>query len=166
VTPSNNLWRSFGFAGQGLWATLITQRNFRIHVAAATLVGVLGFLMRISGIMWLILILTSVLVLALELVNSAIEAVVDLVSPDYHPLAKVAKDAAAGAVLVAAAGALGIGILVFGPRLSRLGTDFMLRWSQDAGLLVIVLLAAAVLWGLVLALPFWVAHRRRIKPLR
>jgi diacylglycerol kinase len=87
----------------------------RIHVAIAVVVIGASVALRPSRTAEVAIVLAVALVLGLELVNTAIEALVDLVSPEHHPLARAAKDAAAGAVLVGAAGALVVGVLVFWP---------------------------------------------------
>jgi diacylglycerol kinase (ATP) len=93
-----------------------TQANARIHLAATVVVVAAGFLCRLSGGEWMAIVAAIGLVWTTEGLNTAIEAVVDLVSPEYHPLAGRAKDIAAGAVLLAAIAAAIIGVLVFGPR--------------------------------------------------
>lgn len=108
---------SFAAAFQGLVWALRTQQNLRIHAAAAILVTILGFLLQIPLISAAVLALTMAFVISLELANTAIEAVVDLLSPEYHPLAGRAKDVAAAAVLVASMGAVAVGSLILGPRL-------------------------------------------------
>jgi diacylglycerol kinase len=90
----------------------LTQPTFRIQGAAAVLVVAGGVLLRLPPAAWAVLVLAIGLVLFAELLNTAIEAVVDLVSPDYHPLAKQAKDVAAAAVLVAAVTAVAAGAAV------------------------------------------------------
>lgn len=94
-----------------------TQPNARFHLVAAVVVTAAGFLLEISRLEWLAVVLCMALVLALEAVNTALEYLTDLVSPEYHPLAGKAKDAAAGAVLVAAIGAAVVGGVVFLPKL-------------------------------------------------
>ena len=110
------LARSIGYAFRGIGILLRTQANARIHAAATVLVMAAGFWFRISRGEWGAVIAAIGLVWTAEGVNTAIEAVVDLVSPDSHPLAGRAKDVAAGAVLCAAIAALVIGVLIFGPR--------------------------------------------------
>lgn len=114
---SRNRWHSFTCAVDGAVHTLRTERNTRIELAAAAVVAVAGLWLRIQAAEWALLALTVGVVLALEAVNSAIEAVVDLVSPDYHELARIAKDCAAGAMLFAVLGSLGVALAIFGPRL-------------------------------------------------
>jgi diacylglycerol kinase len=117
------------FVGRGLslaaaWAgiryTLRTQPNVWIELAAVAVVIAAGIWLRISGVEWALLILTFGVILALEAVNTAIETVVDLASPHYHPLAKIAKDTAAGALLIAVFSSVGVAAFIFGPRLYQL----------------------------------------------
>lgn len=108
---------SFGYAFRGVWAALRTEVHLRFHALATVVVLGFGFYFSISRLEWALVALAVGLVWSLELVNTAVEAVVNLVSPDYHPLAGRAKDVAAGAVLVGAVVALAVGLLVFGPRI-------------------------------------------------
>lgn len=101
----------------GALFTLRTQANAWIELAALSVVVIAGIWLRVSPVEWAILSLVAGMVLALEAVNTAIEAVVDLVSPDYHPQAKIAKDAAAGAMIFAVLASIGVGLAIFGPRL-------------------------------------------------
>ncbi len=107
-------WRSAGFAWAGIRHVYRSQANFRIEVWAGVLAlgAAWGLRAPLAPIA-----LACALVLSLELVNTALEAAVDLSSPGPHPLAKVAKDAAAGAVLLASIGALVVGAAVLGPPL-------------------------------------------------
>ncbi|MGM1020927.1 MAG: diacylglycerol kinase family protein [Bacillota bacterium] len=107
-------WRmTFRYAAEGVMYALRTQVNMRIHVVVALLVIVAGLTLRISRLDWLFVCVAIAIVIAAELFNTAVEAAVDLISPDIHPLAKAAKDTAAGAVLLAAVFAVIIGIFVF-----------------------------------------------------
>ena len=109
--------RSFRFAFAGLWFLLRTQRNARIHVLLGTLACVLGAWLRISRVEWAVIVFTIALVIILEGLNTAVEAAIDLASPQVHPLAKAAKDLAAGMVLVAAIASVAVGLLILGPPL-------------------------------------------------
>lgn len=111
------LYKSFGYAFQGIFNTIRTERNIKIHCAAAILVTIFGIWLQISKTEWMICFILFGLILALELVNTAVEATVDLFTEDRKPLAKKAKDAAAGAVLIVAIFAAVIGILIFIPKL-------------------------------------------------
>jgi diacylglycerol kinase (ATP) len=108
---------SFYFAFAGLAYLFRTQRNARIHlILGACAIGVAAWL-RISRVEWAVLVLSIAAVIILEGLNTAIEAAVDLASPDPHPLAKIAKDLAAGMVLVAAIASIAVGLLILGPPL-------------------------------------------------
>ena len=111
------LYKSFGYAFQGIFNTIRTERNIKIHCAAAILVTIFGIWLQISQTEWMICFILFGLILALELVNTAVEATVDLFTEERKPLAKKAKDAAAGAVLIVAIFAAVIGILIFIPKL-------------------------------------------------
>ncbi len=115
--PARNFWQSLAFALAGIRRALHNQRNLRIHVTIAAAVVIAGFALRISRTEWAAVVTLIALVIGLELLNTAVEALVDLASPVPHHLAKVAKDTAAGAVLVAAVGSAIVGLIVFLPRL-------------------------------------------------
>lgn len=115
MARSNSLAASFGFAFAGLWHAIRTQRNARIHTAAAATVTVAGLVARIAWAEWAVLAIAIGTVFAAELINTSLESLVDLVSPEYHERARVAKDTAAGAVLAAALAAVAAGVCIFGP---------------------------------------------------
>jgi diacylglycerol kinase (ATP) len=108
---------SFRYAFQGWHHVLRTQQNIWIHTAIAAVVFFLALWLRLPARDWAVLVLTSAVVFAAEFLNTAIEAVVDLASPDKHPLAKIGKDVGAASVLVAALAAILIGLLILGPPL-------------------------------------------------
>ena len=108
---------SFGYALRGVAAALRTEVHLQFHAAATVAVLGLGWYFGLARWEWALVALAVGLVWSLELVNTAVEAVVNLVSPEYHPLAGRAKDVAAGAVLAGAVAAGAVGALVFGPRL-------------------------------------------------
>lgn len=115
-------FKGFRFAAAGLICVFRSQCNFRFHVVTATAVGLAGLWLRLPVLSWAILALTVSSVLVTEIFNTAAESLVDLVSPDYHPLAKRVKDLTAGAVLVAAIVSVVVGLLILGPPLlARLG---------------------------------------------
>ena len=117
------LIKSFVNAGSGIIAAVKGERNMRIHLAAAIAATLLGVWLGLDGREWAVVIVCCVLVMSLECLNTAVEAAVDLASPDVHPLAKKAKDCAAGAVLIAAIGAAVVGGFICGPRLLSLVTS-------------------------------------------
>ncbi|MEK7683128.1 MAG: diacylglycerol kinase family protein [Chloroflexota bacterium] len=114
-----SLVKTFRDAFTGLGHVVRTQRNARIHLAITLLVFVIAAWLRITAQDWAILVLTAALVWTSELINTALEAVVDLASPQEQPLARAAKDLAAGAVLIAALAAIVVGVLLLGPALLR-----------------------------------------------
>jgi diacylglycerol kinase len=117
----NNFLRSraisFRHAFAGLWYVLKTQRNSWIHGLATLCVILLAAWLHLSLQDWAILIVTVAVVWTAECFNSALEAAVDLLSPDLHPLAKISKDAGAGGVLISAIFSIIIGLLILGPPL-------------------------------------------------
>ncbi|MGE6629262.1 diacylglycerol kinase family protein [Bacillus sp. NPDC077027] len=115
--PFVRFLRSFIYASRGIWRTLLNERNFKIHTVAAIVVTFCGFWLHISSTEWMIVLLLIGGMLALELVNTAIEHAIDLVTEKKHPLAERAKDAAAGAVCVFAAISVMIGLIIFLPKI-------------------------------------------------
>jgi diacylglycerol kinase (ATP) len=108
---------SFRYAFAGWWYVLRTQHNAWIHALVAVAVIAVALWLGLDFRDWAILLLTVAVVWVAEFVNTAVETLVDLVSPEIHPLAKAAKDIAAAAVLIAALAAIVIGVLVLGPPL-------------------------------------------------
>ena len=117
ILRGHGLVRSFYFAGTGLWFLVRSQRNARIHVILGAVACALGLWLGISRTEWAIIVCAIAGVLILEGLNTAIEAAVDLASPEIHPLAKHAKDLAAGMVLIAAIASAILGLLILGPPL-------------------------------------------------
>lgn len=115
-TGKNPLYKSFGFAFEGIYAGIRKERNMKIHCLFAVCVVIAGAILRISILEWCICLVLFGLIFSLELVNTAVEAVVDLVTEEKKPLAKLAKDTAAGAVLIAAIMAAAAGLLIFVPK--------------------------------------------------
>jgi diacylglycerol kinase len=114
--------KSFGYAFAGWGYVLRTQRNVWLHSIIAAVVFALGLWLRLGLRDWAVIVVTTATVFAAEFLNTAIEAVVDLVSPRPHPLARVGKDVGAGAVLLTAIAAVIVGVLILGPPLwARLG---------------------------------------------
>lgn len=108
---------SVGHALDGIQYTVDHERNFKIEILFALAVSFLSFFLKISMMEWCILVLVIGMVIALEMVNTALERCVDLVTKDYKELAKNAKDVAAGAVLVMSMFSVVIGILIFLPKI-------------------------------------------------
>src|SRR4051794_10743488 len=111
--------RSFNYAFEGVIHVLRTQRNMRIHFAIAAVVLVLAFVYDVTRLELIALMISIAFVLIAEMVNTAVEATIDLSTPSFDPLAKIAKDIAAGAVLIAAANAVAVGYLVLADPLTR-----------------------------------------------
>ena len=113
----NGRVKSFRYAFEGWWYVLRTQHNTWIHAVITIIIIALGLWLNIPLQSWAIIILAMMAVWMAEFMNTAIEAVVDMTMPEPHPLAKIAKDVAAAAVLVGAIGSVLIGLLLLGPPL-------------------------------------------------
>lgn len=111
----HKLIKSFGYALNGI-VSAMKEQNMRIHIFSAFIVVIAGLVTGLSRLEWLALVIIIALVIGAEMMNTAIESVVDLASPEIHPLAKRAKDVAAGAVLVFALASVIIGLLIFLPK--------------------------------------------------
>ena len=110
-------WFSFSAAFIGAVHVIRTQPNAWIELTALVVVAAAATYFHVSAIEWSVLLMCIFGVLALEAVNTSVEAIIDLVSPHYHPLAKIAKDAAAGALVFAVLGSLCVAVAVFGPHI-------------------------------------------------
>lgn len=110
------LIKSFEYAAAGLRGILVQERNFKIQLFIGFFAVILGFVVNLSLSEWLDLVIVITLVLVFELINTSIEEIVDLVSPQYQDKAKIAKDVAAGTVLVASIGSVIVGVLLFLPK--------------------------------------------------
>lgn len=120
---NNTLFKSFACAVKGIIWVAGSQRNMKIHLVAAAAVLAAAIRFEINCLEAALVFLAMALVMVAEMVNTAVEKAVDLVSPEYHPLAGRAKDAAAGAVLLAAFFSVVIGVLVFLP--------YIKKWLHD-----------------------------------
>jgi diacylglycerol kinase (ATP) len=109
--------RAFGYAFTGLWFVMRTQRNAWIHALVSLAVFAVGLWLRLSLRDWAVIVIAVTLVWMAEFINTALEAVVDLASPQQHFLVKVGKDVGAAAVLIAALSSILIGLLILGPPL-------------------------------------------------
>lgn len=136
---------SFNYAFEGLLYVFWTQRNMRIHFLAAFLILTLSLFSSITRLELLVLFLTISLVLVMEMVNTAVEKVVDLYTGRYNPLAKIAKNVAAGAVLVSAVNAIIVGYLIFLEQLSPLTLDLFFRIRQVPSHYTFILLIMVIL---------------------
>lgn len=111
---------SFKYAIEGIFAAFKSERNMKIHIFAMLLVIVCGLVFQISGIEWAICLILFAGVIAMEIINTSIETIVDMVMPNYNSKAKIAKDTAAGAVLVWAVFSAIIGLIIFIPKIIEL----------------------------------------------
>ena len=109
---SKNIIESFKHAFQGLWYTFVKERNMKIHIAAAAFVILLALWLGVTKIELAILCLTVMLVICFELLNTAMEVMVDIIVDVYHPRAKIIKDVSAGAVFVSAFFSIVIGVII------------------------------------------------------
>jgi len=110
---AQNLLESFNFAFEGIIHVLRTQRNLRIHFLAAVIVLVVAVVVSVSKLELIALLISITFVLIAEMLNTGVEAAIDIATTSFDPLAKLAKDIAAGAVLIATVNAVAIGYLVF-----------------------------------------------------
>jgi diacylglycerol kinase (ATP) len=116
----NRLIQNIKYALTGIKDLLLHHRNAQIQAGVAVLVLIVSALLPLQTMEWAVILLCILIVMALEAMNSALEYLTDLVSPDYHPLAGKAKDMAAGAVLLASIGSVIIGLLILGPKIGSL----------------------------------------------
>lgn len=137
--------RSFEHAYRGVISAVRTQRNMRFHVFAAVGVLIISLLVGVSELEMAVLVLTILVVFVTEMFNTAMEFVVDLVTTEYHPLAKLAKDVSAGAVLVSSVGALLVGYLVLADDLGPLSMETLNSIRRWPGHLTLVSLGIVVL---------------------
>jgi diacylglycerol kinase (ATP) len=145
---SRSLLWSFNYAIDGIVYALRTQRNMRIHVATAALVLIAALFFHVSRLEFLVLVLTVAFVIGTELVNTAVEATIDVATQTFDPIAKIAKDVAAGAVFVSAICAVVIGYVIFFGRLTNVTTTLLVRVRQTPAhitVVTLVLVAFAVL---------------------
>jgi diacylglycerol kinase (ATP) len=139
---------SFNVAFEGIIHVLRTQRNMRIHFLIAVAVLITALAVDVSKIELIVLLLSISFVLIAEMVNTAIEAAVDIASTSFDPMAKLAKDIAAGAVLIAAVNALAVGYLVFSGQVADRSNEFLDRLSKapaELALVALVLVVALVI---------------------
>lgn len=142
------VWRSFHYALEGIVYCVRTQPNFRIHLVIAALVLASTLLLRLERIYLIAIVFAIVMVLALELLNTAIEAVVDLITTASHPLAKTAKDAAAGAVFVGTIGSMIVGYLAFYQGIQQGGTRVYEAVAQVPANVVLIMLTLGLIGSL------------------
>ncbi len=147
------LFKSFNYSIEGLVYVLKTQRNMRIHFFVAAFILILSLIVGVSNLQFIILVFAISMVIGTELMNTAIEAVIDMTTTSFDPTAKVAKDVAAAAVLVSAVAAGVIGYIVLYPKLADASLDTLNRVRQTpmhitiiSLLFVIILVITAKAW--------------------
>jgi diacylglycerol kinase (ATP) len=151
--PASGMIASLNYAFAGIIHTIRTQRNMRIHLVVAVLVMIAGLALGVSRGELLALLLAAALVILAEMINTAMEAAIDIATSSFDPRAKIAKDVAAGAVLVCAAVALGVAYVVFADRLQHPTTTTLNRVrSSPVNLTVIALLVVVIV---VIAAKAW-----------
>jgi len=146
----STLLQSFNYAFQGLVAAVRHQRNMRIHLILGFLVLIVSVFLNLSRLQLVVIFVAVAFVFITEMINSAIESVVDLITDKIDPRAKAAKDFAAGAVLIAAINALVVAYLVLADRLTHISLDLLTAIRRSPAHLTI--LAIAVLVMAVIAL--------------
>lgn len=134
------LLQSFDHAFQGLVYAVRYQRNMRIHFAVALVVLIASIFLNLSRLELVVIFVTIAFVLIAEMINTAVEAVVDIITDEFDPRAKAAKDVAAGAVLVAAINALVVAYLVLADRLAHVSLDLLSAIRRSPAHLTIVAL--------------------------
>lgn len=145
---------SFNFAINGIIYALRTQRNMRIHFGISLIVLLSTFFYDIGKLEFIALAISITLVVVAELINTAIESVIDLSTNHYHPLAKIAKDTAAGAVFLTALNAILVGYIVFGDKIMQISFELMTKIKdKNHYLIFIVIMIVAILT--VIAKAIW-----------
>ncbi|HCF48861.1 MAG TPA: diacylglycerol kinase [Syntrophomonas sp.] len=120
MSSNGGIIRKFAWAISGLAAVIREEQNMRIHLLAAGAALGMGWILELERGEWGLLFIAIVLVLMAEVINTAIERTVDLMAPQYHPLAEKAKNMAAGAVLLSAVSAVILGVIIFGPHIIKI----------------------------------------------
>ena len=146
---SRTIFDSFNYAFEGIIHVLRTQRNMRIHFAVAIGVIVLALVVAVSKIELIALLISITFVLIAEMINSAIEGAIDVATSSFDPMAKLAKDVAAGAVLIATLNAVAVGYLVFAHRVSARSGHLLDRLREAPAALTLAALAITVVGVIV-----------------
>src|SRR4051812_1172724 len=146
-TPSRapSLIESFNYAFEGIIHVLRTQRNMRIHFAVALAVLIAGLAVDVSRLELIALLLAIAFVLIAEMLNTALEAAIDLATTSFDPMAKLAKDIAAGAVLIAAVNALAVGYIVFSGKVADRSSNLLDRLRHEPAELTLVALVLTII---------------------
>jgi diacylglycerol kinase (ATP) len=152
--PASNFLAALNYAFEGIIHVVRTERNMRVHIVGTTLALVAALLLGVTRTELLALIFAATLVLVAEMVNTAVEAAIDVATSSFDPRAKIAKDVAAGAVLVTAVSALAVGYVVFADRIRDPSGDLVRRVRESplhlsviALLLVIIAVISIKAWS-------------------
>ncbi|MBE6051638.1 MAG: phosphatase PAP2 family protein [Clostridium sp.] len=142
-----NLLDSFNYAITGIIETVRSERNMKIHLLTTIIVLVACFCFNISRLEFLVLAITITMVISAELLNTAIENIVDMITDVYHPLARIAKNAAAGAVLVTAINAVIIGYIVFGDKFSNISYEMIqkVKKSESYTIFIVIIIVCILI---------------------
>ncbi|NLL31054.1 MAG: phosphatase PAP2 family protein [Clostridiales bacterium] len=141
---------SFNYAIEGIIETVRTQRNMRIHLLAALIILTACFFVDLSKVEFLILLITITLVLVGEIINTAIESTIDMSMNHYHPLAKIAKNAAAGAVLIAAINAVIVGYIMFWDKITKISYSVIFKIKNSEPYTIFIALAIVTIVTLII----------------
>jgi diacylglycerol kinase (ATP) len=136
---------SFNFAFEGIIHVLRTQRNLRIHFAIAFAVLILALIVDVTKMELIALLISVTFVLIAEMLNTAVEAAIDIATTSFDPMAKLAKDIAAGAVLIAAINAIAVGYIVFSGKVADRSSNLLDRLRHEPAELTLVALVLTIL---------------------
>ena len=136
---------SFNYAFEGIIHVLRTQRNLRIHFLIAFVVVLAALVVNVTKLELIVLLISIAFVLIAEMINSAVEAAIDIATTSFDPMAKLAKDIAAGAVLIAAANAIVVGYLVFASKVADRSANLLDRLRQAPAELTLVALVLTII---------------------
>jgi diacylglycerol kinase (ATP) len=145
VRRAPTVFDSFNNAAEGIIHVVRTQRNMRIHFAVAFVVIVAALIVNVTKLELIALCISITFVLIAEMINSAIESAIDIATTSFDPMAKLAKDVAAGAVLIAAVNAMAVGYLVFSNRVANRSTDLLDRLRQAPSELTLVAFVVVII---------------------
>lgn len=152
-----NFIRSFNYAVQGIISSITTERNMKFHYLAAIAIIILSLFFNLSRIEFMFMIFAVTFVVVMELINTAIERTIDLITQEYHPVAKLVKDISAGAVLIASLNALVIAYLLFFDRIISFNDLLLVKIKNSGHHLTFV----AILLVLILTLGFKTLYKKQ-----
>jgi diacylglycerol kinase (ATP) len=142
---SRTIFDSFNYASEGIVHVLRTQRNLRIHFAVAVAVLILALIVNVTKMELIALLISVTFVLIAEMLNTAVEAAIDIATTSFDPMAKLAKDIAAGAVLIAAINAIAVGYIVFSSKVADRSSNLLDRLRHEPSELTLVALVLTII---------------------